>query len=211
MSTIRTALITGLGMLGLVSVAGCGAENTTTENVAGLAAEHMQPVVLRKAESGEWRLPNARDGMFLVVLCRASNIEKLAASRQDSFRIEDLTAALRESLELKLTAQLAAHRDEFPQASAYEVVSFLDAEIGDATATATFVESELVQVNSAAFAAYELAELKHDDIVAALESRASSFAASKNWNEDDFLDLIAGAVAGLTTAIGGNENYIAED
>ncbi len=211
MRTIRTALLIGLGTFGMFSLIGCGSDSEENANSGTLTTEQVQPVALRKAPTGEWRLPEPREGWFLVVLCRASNIDHLASSRQEGFRREDLVEALRGKLELKITGQLAAKREEFPRASAFDIISFLDAEIHQATDTATFGKSELVEVNSAAYAAYQLAEIKHADILAAIEERARAYADTHNWNPDQFFTLVSDAVAGLETAVGGNDNYVLED
>lgn len=210
MRTFRTPLGIGMTFLTGLLVAGCSSESAPP-GADSAPAEQLQPVVNKQPENGMWRLPDPRDGVLQVVICRASNIGKVAADRRDASRANDLFEQLQTRLEGGIASALIDHRDEYGNVSAFDIVGFFDAEIHKAAEKATYANEELVKLDDALYAAYVLAEIKHDEINSALADRADIYAARRGWDAPTFREFLRGVVAQLRTGVAGNEHYVATD
>lgn len=186
------------------SIAGCNpkGESTSTAESSNAADKTRSPDVKSPAPDIESRIV-AKEGAFRFVVCRASNLHGLAISRRDSMAERDTALLLKE----KLTNAIS----DFAE---HQKLSGLDADkmandhfdIFEKLAQKMSVEAETSADLGDAYAAYRIATISHDEILAAIAPLHKQVVEQFSLATEDQRELPAILVSKCSVGWAGNDN-----
>ncbi len=150
----------------------------------------------RSYDSG-WKMPEKKNGVFRFVLCRASNLEGLAISRRDAMAKDDgarlIVRLLSESMSDPANGS-SATADEREQ-----ILQHLEPTLRQEVRSAKVVRKECRQVGEHSYAAFLLAEIRHDRLRRSVKKALRDSKCSPTLENS-----IDSAIQELTVGWGGN-------